>query len=385
MLKNVLLITKGPPLESTRKGGLFPVVIRQHLRIADHVTVFSVADRVGPSARKLENISPAEYINPALQGVSSIFSLSADGHLGWLVEADLVGYLRRTEVDAVLGLQSAPQTGLFAARIASRLQVPHASWEHLTTYERVTFVGRDRARLRNYFNNARGVAAVSSPVLDHICKNFQVELKNPAVIPNPVPDDFALNEKPDHNRFNSLKGSGKLFGAWTNWRHFKRLDLLLNSFDRVSKFLPNARLVIAGPADAVVMKECKNENVTFLGNISRAEIHALAHAVDVCCVPSDYETFGLPVIEALAAGTPVVSTDTDGPRDIMIHPFLGKLVPKGDARIFAEAMMAVATDIKSYPHAKIREYAIATYGEERQIRRWKNFYETLLQEVVESL
>ena len=83
------------------------------------------------------------------------------------------------------------------------------------------------------------------------------------------------------------------------------------------------------------------ENVTFAGRVedirdALAQAHVLLHCADA-------EPFGLALVEALAAGRPVVAPDAAGPQEIVTGPE-GRLYPPGDADAAVEALEAVLAD-----------------------------------------
>jgi glycosyltransferase involved in cell wall biosynthesis len=59
-------------------------------------------------------------------------------------------------------------------------------------------------------------------------------------------------------------------------------------------------------------------------------------------LPSGWEAFGLVLVESLASGTPVVSTDAGGMREIVTDPAVGRLVPHRDHEALAAAIAQVA-------------------------------------------
>ncbi len=72
--------------------------------------------------------------------------------------------------------------------------------------------------------------------------------------------------------------------------------------------------------------------MTFLGSI------------DIFCLPSHHEPFGIVLLEAMAAKLPVISTDAEGPREILASPEHGVLVPRGDATAMAHALGHILND-----------------------------------------
>jgi glycosyltransferase involved in cell wall biosynthesis len=72
------------------------------------------------------------------------------------------------------------------------------------------------------------------------------------------------------------------------------------------------------------------------------EVPALMNAFDLSLLPSRGETFGLVVIEAMAAGVPVIATDAGGVPEIIEHKQNGILIPPGDSDALAKAMRLMA-------------------------------------------
>jgi glycosyltransferase involved in cell wall biosynthesis len=82
-------------------------------------------------------------------------------------------------------------------------------------------------------------------------------------------------------------------------------------------------------------------NLHFLGMISEEEKLALLRASDVLPFPSRYEGFGLPLLEGMAAGTPVISTDIPVVNEIIEHGENGLLIPYDDSAALARAILDV--------------------------------------------
>ena len=89
------------------------------------------------------------------------------------------------------------------------------------------------------------------------------------------------------------------------------------------------------------LAELKQVRVNLRGRLGHHEVLAAYEEADVFVFPSDYEPFGLVLLEAMQAGLPVLAFDADGPRDVLTQAS-GWLVSRGDwttrARRLAEAM-----------------------------------------------
>jgi glycosyltransferase involved in cell wall biosynthesis len=84
--------------------------------------------------------------------------------------------------------------------------------------------------------------------------------------------------------------------------------------------------------------------VRFLGHLERAELIEAYRACDAYVLPSDYESFGIVLLEAMACGKPVVATRVGGVPDIVSDRQTGLLVPYGDAPALREALASLLRD-----------------------------------------
>lgn len=128
----------------------------------------------------------------------------------------------------------------------------------------------------------------------------------------------------------------------------KDFATLIRAFARVRVALP-ARLLILGEGRqrenllSLARELGVAEDVSLPGFVNNP--HAYMARADVFALTSRWEGFGNVLAEALAVGTPVVSTDCpNGPREILQDGRYGPLVPPGDAARLADALLAVLRD-----------------------------------------
>ena len=130
-------------------------------------------------------------------------------------------------------------------------------------------------------------------------------------------------------------------------RHEERkgLQVLL---DALSHFDVEARIWIAGdgPETEALQKRAGNDpRVEWLGRVSDEEKFARLRSADVFCAPSlGGESFGVVLIEAMAAGTTVVASALDGYRNVATHGLDALLVPPGDPVALADALKKAMLD-----------------------------------------
>jgi glycosyltransferase involved in cell wall biosynthesis len=130
----------------------------------------------------------------------------------------------------------------------------------------------------------------------------------------------------------------------------KGIEFLIRSMPYVVQQIPDALLLVGGKGSYLekmksLVKQLDIErNVTFLGFIPDDQLNSLYNQVQCVVVPSIFEGFGMTVIEALAAGTRVVGTDVDGIRSTLTSGDYGPLVPYGDQRALAGAIVSELRD-----------------------------------------
>jgi glycosyltransferase involved in cell wall biosynthesis len=131
---------------------------------------------------------------------------------------------------------------------------------------------------------------------------------------------------------------------------FKRVDLLIQAFAKLGDDSP-ARLVIVGDGVLRPKLEALAEQLgvaaraQFRGFVEPAEIPLWYAVGDVLVLPSVGETWSVAVLEALASGLPVITTDTVGAAaDAIKNPSVGTIVPSADATALSQAISARLAD-----------------------------------------
>jgi phosphatidylinositol alpha-mannosyltransferase len=156
-------------------------------------------------------------------------------------------------------------------------------------------------------------------------------------------------------------------------RHEERkgLSVLLEAFATLPA---DVRLWIAsdGPDSIRLRQEhAADERITWLGRISDAEKFARLRGADVFCAPSLHgESFGVVLIEAMAAGTTVVASGLDGYRNVATDGVDALLVPAGDAEALAGALVTalrdadLAASLRAAGSRRARDFSMRTLADE---------------------
>jgi glycosyltransferase involved in cell wall biosynthesis len=153
----------------------------------------------------------------------------------------------------------------------------------------------------------------------------------------------------------------------------KAHEVLLRAFATVAAGRPQLRLVMVGGGEreaalrAEVAALGLDERVRFAG--VRSDVPELLAGFDVSCLSSMHEGAPLTVLEAMAVGLPVMSTDCGALRDMVADGHEGFLVPVGDHAAFAERLARLADDpqLRARMGRQARERAEREYSIDRTV------------------
>jgi len=131
----------------------------------------------------------------------------------------------------------------------------------------------------------------------------------------------------------------------------KGLNYLLKAYQRVKKEISNARLIIVGPGTRLRRKyerqvrRSRLEDVVFVGFVPYDELPQYYKIADIFCSPATgRESFGIVLLESMAAGKPVVASNIDGYANVMTNGVEGLLVPPKDDNQLAQALISLLAD-----------------------------------------
>lgn len=151
----------------------------------------------------------------------------------------------------------------------------------------------------------------------------------------------------------------------------KGLAVLLEALPELAALVPDVHLLVAGPGDADDVREAVppslRDRVELLGLVSDADKPRVFASGTVYCAPNTHgESFGIVLVEAMAAGTPVVASDLEAFRRVLDDGAHGVLVPVRDAGALATALGALLLDaprrscLASSARAAVRAYDWST-------------------------
>ena len=173
----------------------------------------------------------------------------------------------------------------------------------------------------------------------------------------------------------------------------KGFDLLARAMPLVLRAVPEARFVFVSHNRAgedelrrIVAEGGVADRLELLGRVSEAEKLRLLGEAAVVAAPSRYEGFGIPLIEAMAAGAPVVTTDVMACNEIIDHERNGLLTPYGDVEALAAAIIRLLRDrpLAARLAAAGRPEAFARYGAAKLAEDLEALYLRLIEPIADS-
>jgi len=271
-------------------------------------------------------------------------------------------YVARNGVPDLVHAHSCLNAGVLAALIKARYGVPFVLTEHSTGFAQQRLRWWERDLVRRVTRRAWARIAVSP----HLARLLEAQFPSNAwdYVPNILGHEF-LPPAPAARR-GGAHGPFVFFGA-ARMAPVKNHALLIAAFADAFAGDADVRLHLAGdgPLRPELERLCAARGVApqveFLGALPAAALRAAMEAADAFVLTSDFETFGVVVIEAMSAGLPVVCTASGGP-DHLIEPTNGMLVPVGDGAALRQALAEMRDASRRYDRAQISTETIRRFG-----------------------
>jgi glycosyltransferase involved in cell wall biosynthesis len=189
--------------------------------------------------------------------------------------------------------------------------------------------------------------AVNDSAKDYYTGKSRLSKDNIVVIP--VGIDLELFKPMDRSKMRTLYSFAKddvIILYIGRFSQEKGLDLLLRGFSLLKTHIPNARLILLGkgPSESKlrkIVKEEKISDVTFMEPVSHKEIPQVINSANVLALCSSYEGMPTVVLEALACGIPVVSTDVGDVSKVVKNGKTGELILKRSPESLKDALLTV--------------------------------------------
>ncbi len=213
----------------------------------------------------------------------------------------------------------------------------------------ITLVGKDKTYepvVTFSINESDAITAVSRNLKEETYKYFKIT-KDIEVIYNFV-DVSRFSKKPiDAFRKVIAPANEKIIAHASNFREVKRVKDVIRVFAAINAGIPSKLLMVGDGPDRPVIEEMAKEmnlqdEIRFLGK--QEQIEEILLISDLFLLTSSYESFGLAALEAMAAHTPVISTDAGGLPEINIHGETGFCAPVGDVSAMSAYALKLLSD-----------------------------------------
>src|SRR5436190_5260251 len=221
----------------------------------------------------------------------------------------------------------------------------------------ITLVGRDktyRPVVTFSMNESDILTAVSDNLKKETYKNFSIG-KDIEVIYNFV-DVKRFNKKPIDAFKKLIAPNGeKIIVHASNFRKVKRVEDVVRAFILIHEQMPSKLLLLGdGPERSPIEAEARNSNacdaIKFLGK--QEQMEDILPIADLFLLTSEYESFGLAALEALAAEVPVISTNAGGLPEIIINGDCGYMSNIGDVEDMSRNALRIFQDKETHDRFK---------------------------------
>ena len=196
-----------------------------------------------------------------------------------------------------------------------------------------------------YFKRLHGKIAVSEPARQFISQHYPGDYE---IIPNGVNTEL----------YSSAQTLDKYKDGYINLLWVGRLDkrkglkYLLEAYGSLKWNYPKLRLIVVGPGEPDgdcyrIISERNLQDITFVGSVSDKTKASFYKTADIYCSPATgNESFGIVLIEAMAAGTPIVATNIAGYSSVITNEKNGLLVSPKNSHEIAKSISRIIEDKK---------------------------------------
>jgi len=250
----------------------------------------------------------------------------------------------------------------------------------------ITLVGNDPSYLhatRFGIQRSDAITAVSAWLVEKT-REICGDCKTIDVIHNFVDlDRFNPGQATDEVRRTYAPDGERILVHISNLRPVKRVEDAVRAFARVASKMPAVLLIVgegpeAGHAAQAASEAGVGDRVHFLGNQDGIEV--LLASADIFLLPSEFESFGLAALEAMACGVPVVATSSGGIVEVVEDEISGRLVPRGDVDALAGACLDILSneELQRQMGAAGRQRAAELFARDAILDQYVEVYERVL-------
>lgn len=354
----ILLISRGVPSKKDPLWGCFEFDQARALKSIGHkVIVLSVDERVRFYKRKIglshQLVDGIDCYNYCLlpKKLSEIFGFNISSKVSYAHYNFVFQKIVQEHGTPDVIYSHYLTTSYVATLLKKKWNIPLVAIEHWSEINKDKLTPWVKKVGQLTYANVDKLISVSRSLQDRIKQHFGVYS---TVIHNMVGADF-------FNRPNYFRLEGKITFVTTGRLVYgKGFDLLPKAFAKLNlpKEIWEMNIIGGGEEYNNLQKQIKEldlqDNIYLLGQKTKSQVVDILKTSDIFILPSRAENFSVAVLEALACGLPVISSDCGGIREC-IFDFNGRLFPVDDVDLLADSIRHIFENYQSYDKVQIAE------------------------------
>jgi len=244
----------------------------------------------------------------------------------------------------------------------------------------ITLVGKDKTYepvVTFSINESDAITAVSENLREETFKNFPI-VKPIEVVTNFV-DVSRFSKKPIDAFKKVIAPNGeKILVHASNFRKVKRVNDVIKIFSEVRRYMPAKLLMVGDGPERSATEELARElgvmeDIRFVGK--QEQMEEILVVSDLFLLPSEYESFGLAALEAMAARNVVISTNAGGLPEINVQGKTGFMANVGDVSAMSDFAVSILKNEERLEQMKEAAYKHAlTFDISNIIPHYENIY-----------
>jgi glycosyltransferase involved in cell wall biosynthesis len=268
-----------------------------------------------------------------------------------------------------------------AARLAGAGRVIHT--DHSQILAKHKHLGVYRWILKNLVSHS---ITVSKDLESYLTKEMGVHPGRITTIPNGIDIELFAAERDLSYLYKEfdIEPNDKVVGSIGRLKKQKGMEYLISAFKIVVEAMPQAKLFIVGDGELrQKLESIRDElgiedNVIFTG--IRNDIPALLQFFDLFTLASLWEGQPLTIMEAMAAGKPIIATDVGGNAEILKGGDLGTIVPPRDSAAHADSILTLLKDESRAEELgkKARAFAQRELGDTPMARKYDDLFYSIM-------
>ncbi len=265
--------------------------------------------------------------------------------------------------------------GEIACLLGKKYNIPVVVTEHSSRVLKNNLSNQHVKYLHKVVENSDAFLCVSEMLLETVEKITNNKGKG-RVFYNMVSDKFGLSSHEKKDDSFTFLSVGNLIDS-------KRHDIVIDAFVKAFTVNDNVKLRIVGDGHLKNFLKCKvnslarEDQIIFTGELTREDVVKEMQKSDAFVMASEFETFGIVYIEAMACGNPII-TFKNGGSNTLVNKKNGIILEKNSVHTFSEAMKHMVKNRKIYNSVDISYRCLSRYGKDFHREELYKLYNSLI-------